>query len=179
MFEAGGDRQGRQHRGLERFAEPGEWVSAGQHAATVGDFRTLLVPFALTAKEYGWLKAHAGELTLRAPGSGRAVPASIERVSPDYDPQTRKIRVELEVAEGLDEMRGGIRMELDFRSEDPVGAMLLPHNALMERYEEFFVVTPEGERVKVVYAGTEPGGLVRVMAEELQPGDKVRLHPTM
>jgi RND family efflux transporter MFP subunit len=164
-------------RVIERFAEPGEWISSGEHAATVGDFNTLLVPFALTDEEYDWLSRRSGNLTLYVPSEEKRVAASIERVAPDFDPQTRKIKVELEVSGGLEEMRGGVRMELDFRSEDPTGAVLLPRAALMERYEEFFVLTPEGERIKVIYAGAEPGGLARVMSEELSPGDTVQLNP--
>jgi multidrug efflux pump subunit AcrA (membrane-fusion protein) len=164
-------------RVIERFAEPGEWISVGQQVGTIGDFRTLMVPFALTEEEYGRLKERAKGLNLKFPDGRGAIPARISRVSPDFDPQTRKILVELQISGGLPEMRGGVRLELNLRSPDPAGVVLLPRQAVMERYEEHFVLSPDAERIKVVYAGAADHGLVRVMSPRLKPGDRVRLTP--
>lgn len=162
-------------RVIERFAEPGEWISTGQQVGTIGDFRTLLVPFALTEEEYEWIKGRANGLRLHFPAGGGTIPARLGRVSPDFDPQTRKIEVELEISGGLPEMRGGIRLELNLRSPDPAGVVLLPRQALMERYEEHFVLSRSGELIKVVYAGAADDGMVRVMSSRLKAGDMVRL----
>ena len=39
-------------RVIHRHVEPGEWINAGQPVVEIGDYRRLLVPFALSVEEY-------------------------------------------------------------------------------------------------------------------------------
>ncbi|MBW1896027.1 MAG: HlyD family secretion protein [Deltaproteobacteria bacterium] len=162
----------------ERAVEPGEWIAVGKHLGKAGDFRTLLVPFSLSPDEYRALKDLEGVPELHFPDEvegGTALRAVLERVSPAFDPETRKISVDLAVREGLSEMRGGLRAELSLYLPDPSGAVLVPSSAVQERYEEFSLTRPNGEQVRVVVLGNGPQSTVRVRSPHVKPGDKFKL----
>lgn len=162
----------------ERAVEPGEWVSVGKHLGKAGDFRTLLVPFSLSPEEYNTLKKQNGTVELFFPDEnevGRKLEASVERVSLAFDPETRKINIDLAVREGLSDQRGGLRAELTLMIPDPSGAVLVPASAVLERYEEFWLTRANGERIRVVFLGNGPQGTSRVRGEEVRPGDKFKV----
>ena len=166
---------------IERYVEPGEWVTVGQKLARLGDYQTLVAPFALDPLQYQWLKANQGALTLRASGGyGRPpiqVPARLKQVSPAFDEETRKINVELSLSpEGL-EARGGLHVELDVSLPDRAGTFVAPASAVIERYEEFWLMRPDSSMVKVVLLGPDPGGGKRISAPELQAGERFLLDP--
>jgi RND family efflux transporter MFP subunit len=162
----------------ERAVEPGEWVSVGKHLGKAGDFRTLLVPFSLSPAEYNTMKKQNGTVELFFPDEnevGRKLEASVERVSLAFDPETRKINIDLAVREGLSDQRGGLRAELTLMIPDPSGAVLVPASAVLERYEEFWLTRANGERIRVVFLGNGPQGTSRVRGEEVRPGDKFKV----
>ena len=179
------ERRSRHHIGvprgwsvIQRDLEPGEWVSVGKHLGKAGDFRTLLVPFALSPEEYRALTRLKGPIELVLFGEGRetiSIEASMARISPAFDPETRKIKVELAVASGLSEKRGGLRTELTLSIPDPSGVVLIPASAVTERYEEFWLTRTNGDRVRVLFLGNGPDNTYRVRASELKPGDKFRI----
>ena len=160
---------------IERTIEEGEWLDAGQQVGRVGDFSSLLIPYALSLPEYQALRA-TKPLTVRLPELGKTVAASLERVSPDFDEQSHKIKLDLEI--GGRGLRGGLRAELMLKIPDPSGAVLIAAEALEERYEQYWLHTPEGKEIRVVYLGDyEAGGaddarLVRVVSPEVHPGDR-------
>ena len=181
------ERRSRHHIGvpqgwsiIQRDVEPGEWLSVGKHLGKAGDFRTLLVPFALSPEEYHALKKLKGPIELLLPGEGQnpiSLKASVARISPAFDPETRKIKVELAVASGVSEKRGGLRTELTLSIPDPSGVVLIPAAAVTERYEEFWLTRANGEKVRVLFLGDGPDNTYRVRASELKPGDKFRVKP--
>lgn len=163
---------------ISRGLQPGEWVKSGVSLGQAGDFSTLLVPFALSSEEYASLKA-AKELSLRFPdvaGSPR-VAVRLERVSPDFDPETRKINVDLAFGAGLPEMRGGLKAELSLSLPDPAGVVLVPQASVLERYEEFWLSRPGGENVKVFVLGSGPDNTYRVRGEGVRPGGTFLVAP--
>lgn len=165
---------------IQRDVEPGEWVSVGKHLGKAGDFRTLLVPFALSPEEYHALKRIEGPIQLSQPSvdhNTTSLKASMARISPAFDPETRKINVELVVTETLTENRGGLRTELTLEMVDPSGAVLIPAAAVAERYEEFWLTRANGEKIRVLFLGDGPDNTYRVRAAKLNPGDKFRLQP--
>ncbi len=157
---------------IQRHAEPGEWISSGQAVAELGDFRTLLVPFALSPSEYQWLSAQEkNSLTLT--DLNITVQAHIERSDPDFDPETRKINTDLEIIPGSHQLRGGLRAELKLQRPDKSGVLLIRKNAVEERFDEFWVTKSDGTRIQVVNIGNGPENAMRVISPKLQPGDKL------
>ena len=154
----------------ERALEPGEWVAEGALLARLGDYTTLVVPLALAPDEYRALLEMPKPVMLAAPAENKKVGGSIFRVSPAFDPKTRKLNLELAVKNGLKEMRGGIRLELSLPVRDPSGAVLVPPEAVVERYQEHWLTKADGRQVKVVRLGPGPKGMVRVGGPEVKAG---------
>ncbi len=164
----------------ERTVEPDEWVSVGNHLGKAGDYRTLLVPFSLSPEEYSALKKQNDKVELffpDGPAGGLRIEASVERVSLAFDPETRKINVDLAVRKDLPEKRGGLRAELTMMVPDPSGAVLVPASALVERYEEFWLTRASGEKIRVVFLGNGSQKTSRVRSPEIRPGDKFKVNP--
>lgn len=154
---------------MARDVEPGQWVAAGQVLGRAGDFSTLLAPFALTPEQYEILRSMGPSIPVMLMDRGRAARAAVYRVEPGFDPETRKIKVELALPGGGD-LRGGLRVRLELPMPAQPGTVLLPAGAVVERYEENWVTREGGERVRVVVLG-EDGGLLRVSGQGLRPGD--------
>jgi RND family efflux transporter MFP subunit len=157
---------------IERFVEPGEWVNVGTPLARLGDFQVLVVPFALNADEFDYLEKEKNPLPLMFPGENKKVPATIFRINPAFDPQTRKIKFDLIVKEGLQKHRGGLLAELELQLPDPTGAVLVPKEAVLERHGESWLIRENDERVRVMVMGNGPKGQLRVTAPEIKPGDR-------
>lgn len=162
---------------VTRYIEPGEWVTKGEKVAELGRYDVLLVPFALTSGEYRALKEQGEAVSLALTDLNVVVPARVERVSPGFDPQSRKINVDLEIAEGDFEFRGGLRTELVIDLPDPGGAVVVPGSALVKAYEEYFLMTPDNQRVRVVLLGSAEGGMRRVTSPDVRPGDHFLINP--
>lgn len=162
---------------VTRYIEPGEWITTGAKVAELGRFDVLLVPFALSSGEYRALKEMGDTVNLRLTDLSKTVAAKVARVSPGFDPQTRKINVDLEIVRGDFEFRGGLRTELVIDLPDPGGAVVVPRSALVKAYEEYFLMTPDGNRVRVVLLGSADNGMRRVSSPEVAPGDSFLLHP--
>jgi RND family efflux transporter MFP subunit len=167
-------------RVISRHVEPGEWINTGQPVVEIGDYRKLLVPFALSMTEYQAMQRLGDDLSLHLPQRGVTLPARLLRVSPAFDQASRKIQVELEIGEGLDDPRGGLRAELSLSIPLNSGAVVVPESALVKRYEQYWLRRPDGEEVRVVYLGREEGtegAVVRVASPEVKAGDRFQRHP--
>jgi RND family efflux transporter MFP subunit len=165
---------------ISRQVEPGEWINAGAPVVEVGDYRALLVPFALSMDEYQALQARNGDLSLFLTQQGREVSASLLRVSPAFDETSRKIAIELEIGEGIEARRGGLRAELELAIPLSSGAVMLPESALLQRYEQYWLKRPDGEAVRVVYLGRDTGSqgaVVCVTAPGIKAGDRFQRRP--
>ncbi len=160
---------------MDRKVEPGQWVASGHEVGRVGDFRTLLVPLALTPKEYDALSS-LQSISLKLPAASREVTAKIYRVSPAFDPATRKINLDLAIQDGLTKKRGGLRAELTLHLPDPSGAVWLPTFAVSQRYQEFWLQRPDGSKVRVMVLGPGPEpNTLRLTSPEVSPGQRFRL----
>ncbi|CCO23046.1 efflux RND transporter periplasmic adaptor subunit [Maridesulfovibrio hydrothermalis] len=164
-------------RVIKRYIEPGEWVTKGEKVAELGNFKTLLVPYALTVKELEKIRAMAGKLTLRLPDLNIEVFAELERISPDFDPETRKVEVDFEIEKGDFKFRGGLRTELDVDLPDPGGTVLVPQSAVVKAYDDNFIVRPDGVRVKVLVLGSVKDGRLRVSSRAVKSGEEFLLRP--
>jgi multidrug efflux pump subunit AcrA (membrane-fusion protein) len=160
---------------IERTIEEGEWLDVGQPVGRVGDFSSLLIPYALSLPEYQALRA-TQSLTVRLPELDKTVATSLERVSPDFDEQSHKIKLDLKI--GGSGLRGGLRAELMLKIPDASGAVLIAEKALEERYEQYWLRTIDGKEIRVVYLGhSESGGtdgarLARVVSPDVHPGNR-------
>ena len=164
---------------LERKVEPGEWLTMGRIVGLVGDYRALLVPFSLTMAQYEWLKkaSAGGPLFLMLPAENNEptkVPARLLLISPAFDQKTRKISIELEISEGLPEMRGGIALVLAIKLPEAGGVVEISAAAVIERYGAFWLVRENGEEVKVVKLGQVGSDYLRVTGDKVKAGDRFR-----
>lgn len=159
-------------RVIDRLIEPGQWVNVGTPVALLGDFRTLLVPLALDPRQYQLLRRAPRPLQVYLPDLGLTLPAELERLSPAFNPTTRKISLDLELSQGLPYHRGGLRVEFRLTAPDPSGAVLVPAGALQERYQENWLTREDGKQVRVVLLGPGPGGTLRVSSPAVKPGQR-------
>ncbi len=163
---------------IEREIEPGEWINKGDPAGQAGNFSELLIPYAVSMPEFQALQRFSDNIHIDMPDLGIRVPASLEKVSPGFDEQSRKIKIVLAIEGGRDGRRGGLRAQLSLNIPDENNTVTLPQSALDERYEQYWLQRDNGERIKVVYLGKdiqkskdgEP--LVRVSSPLVKPGDK-------
>ena len=162
---------------IKRYIEPGEWVTKGEKVAELGNFKTLLVPYALTVKELEKIESMGGKVTLDLPDINKSVVANLERISPDFDPESRKIDVDFEIASGDFNFRGGLRTELKIEMVDPGGSVIVPAAAVVKAYDDYFLVRPDGVRVKVLILGKTEDGKLRASSRAVKAGQKFLLKP--
>ncbi|HDS17199.1 MAG TPA: efflux transporter periplasmic adaptor subunit [Proteobacteria bacterium] len=162
---------------IERRLEPGEWLVPGQIVGLAGDYRGLVVPFSLTMEQFRRLEQElaAGTLSLSTGGDNPvAIPARLFRVSPAFSASTRKIEIELEVSEGLEDRRGGIVLELLLTLPEAGGVVEVPAGALFERYGATWLVRDDGVEVRVIKVGVGLDGYVQIVGERLKAGELFR-----
>ncbi|MDJ0623384.1 MAG: efflux RND transporter periplasmic adaptor subunit [Desulfocapsaceae bacterium] len=168
-------------RVIERFIEPGEYIRQGDPILELGNFNTLIVPFMLTYEELELLR-NMENITLFFPDVQRSLNAEIFRVSPYFDSQKKKIRVELKTLETLIDQnslnRAGLRAQLRIRGKIENTAFQIPFSALINRYEARWVVTEDGTRHKVILLGkSESGDQAIISGSTLRPGKRVLILP--
>lgn len=164
-------------RVIKRYIEPGEWVTKGEKVAELGNFKSLLVPYALTVKELDKINSIGGKVTLDLPDLDKSVVANLERISPDFDPESRKIDVDFKIATGDFKFRGGLRTELKIEMADPGGSVIVPASAVVKAYDDYFLVRPDGVRVKVLILGKTEDGKFRASSRAVKAGQKFLLKP--
>lgn len=164
-----------------RAVEPGQWVSVGQQLGEAASFNPVLVPFALTPEELDALQALTPP-QLRLPTLGEDVDAAIFRVNPGFDPETRKIAVDLSVQGTPAPCRGGLRALLHLALPERSGAVELPAAAVRSSFEEHWVQPETGEPIRVLLLGSTQGAdgerRLRVSAPGLKAGERFRLWPS-
>ncbi|OBQ57526.1 efflux RND transporter periplasmic adaptor subunit [Halodesulfovibrio spirochaetisodalis] len=162
---------------IERYIEPGELVQSGDVLAKMGDFTVLLIPLALTPSELITLRKMKN-IEVELPELGEKVTARIEHISPDYDPGMRKIQVDLAIDKFPIEKRGGIRADLYLPMAEEKGAVVVPDSALVQGYEEAFLVRENGEEVPVIIMGKgEKKGTRRVRSPDITAGERFLMKP--
>ena len=163
-------------RVTQRLVEPGQYVSQGSVLGEIADYSTLLLPLALDPTQFASLRRLGANFEVELPDWQRRVSARVYRVNPGFDPQTRKIKLDLVLESGLPERRGGLRARLQLGVPEQTNAVLLPTAAVEQSYDEYWLTRENGERMRVVRLGSGPGaGSVRVSAQGIQPGDRFRL----
>ena len=170
---------------IERYVEPGQWVPNGKVLARAGDYRTLLVPLAVTPAELVSLKQKK-TIPLHLPDEDLSGHGSLYRVSPGFDPVTRKIRVEIlldqRTYEKISLKQGGVRVEITIRIPDPMHGFLIPAHAVVERYEEHWLTRENGKQIRIIILGPAAGPdegreWLRIISPDIKAGDVFTLPP--
>lgn len=165
---------------IERYTTAGEYLQVGSAVAKLGDFRHLLISFGFSSEELAVVQ-QLEDLRVSIPEVNANLPATIYRISPVFDPHTRKIMVDLLVENsrpGSDKvLRGGMRVELSF-PEKTKGIFEIPTSAVISKYEANWIVRPNGERVQIVSLGASgKKGTTLVTGDVLESGQRYLLHP--
>lgn len=166
---------------IERQLEAGEWVIVGKPGARVGDYQHLIVPVAVGSDELNYLQATA-RFPLYMTDADIQGMGSTLRISPNFDPATRKTKVEISLSDDtlarMTDKRGGLRVEIPIIINDPMQAFLLPPEAIEERYEENWLTHENGDTFRVIILGPElttkntPTRRLRVVSSQIQAGDR-------
>ena len=147
--------------------EVGEVVQINTALASIGDYRSLVVPLALSADEFAALK-RLGE-PLDAVLEGVPVKTSVQRVNSQFDESTRKINLELDVYGYTGDHRGGLRLTLPLKVFSE--GLQIPKAAVINRYENPRVkIKSTGEEVAVIVLGETNDHLMIRDNRRLAPG---------
>lgn len=161
-WSGGGERR----RVAERFAEPGTTVPANTPLLSIVELDPILAVVYVAERDYGLLAVgQAAELATDAV-PGRTFAGRVLRIAPIFRRSTRQARVEIELANPLEELKPGmfVRASLELaRAED---AVHVPLAALTERAGAtgVFLLAPDGHTVRwqAVEAGIQDGERVQV-----------------
>jgi len=137
---------------VERQVEPGQWLGVGAPVAVLGDYRRLIVPFSIPYAHLARLQ-NDSQLQLVVTDSGERLKATLHTVSPTFDPTSRKLRIELVIANSDRRLRAGIRVQLIIQGRLTDNQFELPLLAVQKRYEEHWIKRQSGEEVRVQVLG--------------------------
>ena len=160
---------------INRYVEPGTLVTVGQALAEVADYQVLTVPLALTHTEYKQLLSYESPFPVYLPEEKKEIMAEIYRVSPAFDPGTRKINVELSLISPFVGQMGGVRVEVSLSIPENK-SFFVPAAAVQKRYDEYWLTRESGESVSVIILENK-GEFVRITSPAIQPGERFVLDP--
>ena len=159
----------------QRSIEVGQWITAGKTIAQADDYNQLLVPLTLTQEELRALEQKQNKFTVYLPEYHQQLAASIERISPAFDEQSHKIRVDLLISDTSKYDRGGIRVELTLKVPDKLNTYLIPKAALDERFEEVWLTRKNGKRIRVMLLDYINDDSAKISSPKINPGDQFKL----
>lgn len=159
----------------QRNIEVGQWITAGMTIAQADDYNQLLIPLTLTAEELRALEEKKNKFTVYFPEYKQEISASLEHISPAFDEQSHKIRVDLLINDTSNFYRGGIRTELTLEVSDKLNNFLIPKKALDERFEEVWITRKNGERIRVMLLGYLNNDIAKISSPKVKIGDQFRL----
>jgi multidrug efflux pump subunit AcrA (membrane-fusion protein) len=160
---------------IERTVEPGQWIDTSTKIAKVGDFSRLLIPMALSSAELQALQQKQDDIKVILTEFVQPVATRIEHISPAFDEQSHKIRVDLIIEHQLPEKRGGMRVELNLKLPDEFGALLINKLALEERFEQFWLHHQDGRQIRVTLLGYQNDAVAKITSPEIKAGDKFKI----
>jgi hypothetical protein len=153
--------------------EVGEIVQVNTPLASVGDYRKLVVPMALSAAEFASLERL--EEPFDALLEEIPIKAIIRHIDPQFDEKTRKINLELEVHGYTGNRRGGLRLMLPLKVH--TGRLQVPRAAVINRYENPRVkIKSTGEEISIIVLGESNEHLIIGDKPQLTPGVELASH---
>jgi hypothetical protein len=154
----------------DKQVEVGEIVGPNTVLAQVADYRTLVVPLALSTAELTALQMLSREMDVNL--EGKPAKARLRWINPQFDERTRKRQVELVLTEFEGPAWGGLLLTLEVPIDTE--GILIPKQALINRYENPRVeIASNGERVRIMLLGEAAQHFVAAEDGRLPPGTEL------
>ncbi len=161
---------------IDRFIEPGQWVSIGDKVAEIGDYSKLDIPLSLSAIELASLKAKQDSLAVFFTDYKVKVPAVIHHISPAFDEKSRKILVELMINNNQTvRLQGGVRGELTIDIPYADNTFEIAKSALDERFGEYWLTKADNKRLRVKLISFLNDSTAVIESPDIKLGDHFKL----
>ncbi|MFC1858674.1 efflux RND transporter periplasmic adaptor subunit [Thermodesulfobacteriota bacterium] len=156
-----------------RRVEEGEIIAPGTPLATVADYSRLVVPLSVSSAELEAIKLLPQEFSARL--TGKPATAALNWINPEFDAESRKLAIEIEVRRFDGEKRGGLlfSLPLEIRAE----GLRVPKAAVINRYDNPRVkLKKSGKEIKVIILGESNDHLLIAETDRLSPGMELVTH---
>ena len=155
---------------VKKIVEASEIVSPNMPLAQVSDYRNLIVPLSVSGEELAALEKFPKEFDAWL--EGKPVTASIKWINPEFNEKTRKLSIELILANYEEKGRGGLRFSLPLGIE--AEGLIVPKAAVINRYDNPRVTIMEtGKTINIMILGESDGFLVIAEDEHLSLGTEL------
>jgi RND family efflux transporter MFP subunit len=159
---------------VAKLVEKGELVNVNTPVARIADFKHLVVPFSVSAKELAAIQQLASEFEVLL--DGKPARAAVNWINPEFDEKTRKLNIELIMRSYPGPKRGGLICQ--FSLETTTEGVLVPKQAVVNRYENPRVfLSDSGDEIKVLVLGQTQSHLIIADNPRLPPGTRLRDRP--
>lgn len=156
----------------QRLLEVGALAGPGVPLAMYGDYQRLIIPISVTFEEFQILEAKK-EFELELVDYEKKAKAKLLRRYSHFDEQSRKILVDLELLEYPVDKVGGIKTLLVLEVPNS-NSFTISEKAISERYEEYFVTTEKGIKIKVKILKSNKG-FAEIQGPGLELGMKLKI----
>lgn len=149
----------------------GDFLSQGQHLATVATTDRLRVKCAVNSRDIGYLK-EGGEVMILSDATDTPQPGRIVGVARSADPKTRAFQLDVLFDNVDSRFRPGMFVRVISAIEELPDVIAVPREAiiLLDEQDCLFIVKGDRVRRQPVSLGADLGGRV-VVTEGLKPGD--------
>ncbi len=155
----------------QQFAEKGELVGPQMPIGKIADFRSLIVPFAISPEELSAIQ-NLGE-NLSGSLEGQPVKLTINWTNPEFNEQTRKLGCEIGIVDYSGDKRGGLRLELEIMI--PSRGLQVPKAAVTARYANPRVtLAADGSAVPIMVLGESGANLLIADNPRLKVGTELK-----
>ena len=156
----------------QRFLEVGSLAGPGVPLALYGDYQRLIIPISVTFEEFQILE-NKKEFALELVDHKKKAKAKLLRRHSNFDEQSRKILVDLELLEYPVEKVGGVKTLLVLETP-ATNSFTITEKAINESYEEYNVITDKGVKIKVKILKSNKG-IAEIQGQGLELGMKLKL----
>jgi RND family efflux transporter MFP subunit len=154
----------------EKMVEVGEVVQPGVPLAKVSNYKKLVVPLSVTGEELSAIQSLPDKFN--AVLDGRPIKASINWVNPEFDENTRKLKIEVLIQNYIGSKRGGLKLNIPVSIQTE--GILVPRAAVIDRYDNPTVtVRQTGEKVHLLVIGESDDYVAAAEDLRLLPGTEL------
>lgn len=159
---------------VDRSVELGEYLAPGSPLLTLADPSRLKARVLLDPREAIDVSAGANASVVAYARPGERFEASVVRVGEVIDPGTRRLPVELEIADEDHRLRPGLVARFTVQTGAPKSVLRVPLEAVFERFGSQYVYVIEDGLAKrrAIVLGEVDGGYGEVL-EGMSPGEVV------